>query len=77
MLYLYTMKLLYKIKENLFLRFVQLVFGWTVLALIFQIFMLVTLFANPKLNRKISNTIMWKIDGTFKNNPDNIWYEKK
>ena len=36
--------------------------------------MLITLFANPKLNTKIGNTIMWKIDGTFKNNPNNIWY---
>jgi hypothetical protein len=25
--------------------------------------------------RDISNQISWKIDGTFKNNPDNIWYE--
>jgi hypothetical protein len=22
------------------------------------------------------NEIEWKIDGTFKNNPDNIWYEE-
>jgi hypothetical protein len=24
----------------------------------------------------ISNEISWKIDGAFKNNPNNIWYEE-
>jgi hypothetical protein len=24
---------------------------------------------------RISNEISWRVDGTFKNNPDNIWYE--
>ena len=62
-------------KDTIALRFVQLVFGWTVLALSFQIFMMVTLVVNPELNTKIGNEIMWKIDGTFKNDPNNIWYE--
>jgi hypothetical protein len=62
-------------KDAIALRFVQLVFGWTVLALSFQIFMMVTLVVNPELNTKIGNEIMWKIDGTFKNDPNNIWYE--
>jgi hypothetical protein len=39
--------------------------------------MLVTTFVNPKLNTKIGNYLTWKFDGTFKNNPDNIWYSKK
>jgi hypothetical protein len=26
---------------------------------------------------RISNEITWKIDGRFKDNPDNIWYKKK
>ena len=64
-----------KLKDTIALRFVQLVFGWTVLALSFQIFMVVTSFVNPELSTKIGNEIMWKIDGTFKNDPDNIWYE--
>jgi hypothetical protein len=38
--------------------------------------MLITLFTNPELNTKIGNEIMWKIDGAFKNDPDNIWYTK-
>jgi len=64
-----------KLKETLALRFIQLVFVWVNLALTFQVFMLVTHFTNPKLSTKIGNEIMWKIDGTFKNDPNNIWYE--
>ena len=64
-----------KIKDLLFLRFVQLAFGWTLLALSFQVFMLITLFVAPELNTKVGNAIMCKIDGAFKNDPDNIWYE--
>jgi predicted Abi (CAAX) family protease len=53
------------IKDVLFLRFVQLVFIWTVLALSFQATMLTLNFVNPKLATKIGNEIMWKIDGRF------------
>jgi len=63
------------LKERLALRFVQLIFGWTVLALSFQMFMMITHFTNPELSTKVGNEIMWKIDGTFKNDPNNIWYE--
>jgi hypothetical protein len=63
------------IKDLIALRFVQLVFSWVVFALSFQVFMLVTTFVNPKLSTKIGNELMWKLDGTFKNDPNNIWYE--
>lgn len=63
-------------KNILALRFVQLVFVWVNLALAFEVFMLITTFTNPELNRKIGNEIMWKIDGTFKDSPGNIWYNK-
>lgn len=53
------------------------VIGWTILGLSFQVFMLITSSINPELETKISNELTWKLDGTFKNNPDNIWYEKK
>ena len=66
-----------KITDFLFLGFVKLVFLWTVCALSFQIFMMATMVYNPELTTKIGNAITWKIDGTFKNDPDNIWYEKK
>ena len=53
------------IKDKLFLGFVKLVFAWTVLALTFQVTMLTLSVVNPKLEAKIANEIMWKIDGTF------------
>ncbi len=65
------------IKETLFLRFVQLAFVWVNLALLFQVFMIVTYFTNPELTTKVGNYLTWKLDGTFKNNPDNVWYVKK
>ena len=64
------------IKDILALRFVQLVFLWTMFAISFEVFMIVTHFTNPELATKIGNEIMWKIDGTFKNDPNNIWYEE-
>lgn len=70
-------KLLNTVKEKLFLRFVQLAFVWVHVALAFQVFMLVTQFYNPELNRKVGNYLTWKFDGTFKNDPDNIWYNGK
>jgi hypothetical protein len=63
------------IKDLITLRFAQLAFSWVIFALSFQIFMLVTTFINPQLNTKVGNYLTWKFDGTFKNNPDNIWYE--
>ena len=64
------------IKETIALRLVQLVCLWTVFALAFQIFMMITMVVNPEIETKIGNEIMWKIDGTFKNDPNNIWYEE-
>jgi hypothetical protein len=54
-----------KIKGLLLLRFVQLCFIWTIVALTFQITMLTLSAVNPKLETKISNEIMWKIDSRF------------
>ena len=63
------------IKDLITLRFVQLAFSWAIFALSFQVFMLVTTFVNPELSTKIGNELTWKFDGTFKNDPNNIWYE--
>ena len=63
------------LRETIALRLAQLLFVWVNLALTFEVFMIVTHFTNPELNTKIGNEIMWKIDGTFKNDPNNIWYE--
>lgn len=64
------------IGEGLFKAYLGLVGLWLISALSFQIFFIYLHFSNQEeLAGKISNEIMWKIDGTFKNNPDNIWYE--
>ena len=64
------------IKDLIRLRFAQLAFSWVIFALSFQVFMLVTTFVNPELSTKIGNELTWKFDGTFKNDPNNIWYEE-
>jgi hypothetical protein len=49
---------------------------WIVVALSTQVFFIYLEFTNQQDRmRDISNKVTWKIDGRFKNNPDNIWYE--
>ena len=56
--------------------FVGLVGVWIVFALCFQLFFVYLEFSGKhELQRNIVNWIEWRIDGTFKNNPENIWYE--
>ena len=46
------------------------------LAFLFQVFFVVLQFSgNENLASEIAKEITWRIDGTFKNNPENIWYE--
>lgn len=54
-----------KIKDQLFLGFVKLVFAWTVCALTFQITMLTLSYTKPELARKIGNELTWALDGRF------------
>jgi hypothetical protein len=70
------MKLLNKIKENLFLGFLHITLVWIIFAISFQIFMITTEYTNPNLSRTIGNKLSWKFDGSFKNLPENVWYEK-
>ena len=72
------MNLLLKyIGQALFKGYLILVSIWIGFALSFQIFGVYLHFTNQdERARDISNKIAWKIDGTFKNNPDNIWYEE-
>lgn len=70
------MKLLNKMKENLFMGFLYITLIWTIFAISFQIFMITTEYINPNLSRTIGNKLTWKLDGRFKNLPENIWYEK-
>lgn len=63
------------IGDYLFKGFLTLVSFWIVFALLFQLFFVYLHFSGKEdLATKIANEISWKIDGTFKNNPGNIWY---
>jgi len=48
---------------------------WVIAALLFQLTMVgIHFFGDNGLEQDIANQISWKIDGTFKNSPGNIWY---
>jgi hypothetical protein len=58
--------------------FLILVGIWIIFALCFQLFFVYLHFSgNEELGSKITNWISWKIDGTFKNDPNNIWYNEE
>ena len=63
------------IKEKIFLGFLYFAVTWVILAMIFGISMAILEFSgNREITRDISNWISWRIDGTFKNSPENIFY---
>ena len=63
------------IKEKIFLGFLYFAVTWVILAMIFGISMAVLEFSGQReITRDLSNWIMWRIDGTFKNSPENIFY---
>ena len=49
---------------------------WLVFALSLMSYALYLEFSNQQETlRNMSNWFSWKFDGTFKNSPENIWYE--
>ena len=63
-------------KDKLAWVFLSLVGLWIIFALCFQLFFVYLEFSGKEeLQRDIVNWIEWRIDGTFKNDPVNIWYE--
>jgi hypothetical protein len=63
------------IGNKIFLGFLYLAITWTILAVLFGIFMTyLELSGKREITRNITNWIEWRIDGTFKNSPENIWY---
>ena len=63
-------------KDKLAWAFLSLVGFWIIFAICFQLFFVYLQFSgNEETATKVSNWIMWRIDGTFKNSPENIWYE--
>jgi hypothetical protein len=62
-------------KDRLALGFLYLALTWVILAMVFAISMVTLEFSGQReLTRDISNWISWRIDGTFKNSPENIFY---
>jgi len=62
-------------KDVIGITFIKLVLVWVVFALLFQLAMVGVHFSgNTELERSVSNWLSWKFDGTFKNSPENIWY---
>ncbi len=65
-----------KIGEKLFAGYLYFVGLWIVFALCFQLFFVYLMVSGQEERAsRYSNEITWKIDGRFKDNPDNIWYE--
>ena len=61
--------------NKIFLGFLYLAITWVIFAVLFGIFMAVLEFSGQReITRNMSNWIMWRIDGTFKNSPENIFY---
>lgn len=62
-------------KDTLAMGLLSLFGIWVIAALLFQLTMVgIHFFGNNGLEQDIANQISWKIDGTFKNSPGNIWY---
>ena len=62
-------------KDKLAWAFLSLVGFWVIFALCFQLFFVYLQFSGKEETaRNIINWIEWRIDGTFKNDPVNIWY---
>ena len=69
------LKLSNNLGEKLFLGFLYLAIAWVITAVLFGIFMTTLEFSGKtEMTRDISNWISWRIDGIFKNSPENIWY---
>ena len=63
------------IGDKLFRIFLSLVGVWIAFALCFQLFFVYLEFSGKdELQRNVVNWISWRIDGTFKNSPENIFY---
>ena len=71
----YVKAFVLNLKDKALMAFIGLVGLWILFALCFQLFFVYLHFSGKEeLARDIVNQIEWKIDGTFKNSPGNIWY---
>jgi hypothetical protein len=71
----YVKAFVLNVRDKALMAFVGLVGLWILFALCFQLFFVYLEFSGKhELQRNIVNWIEWRIDGTFKNSPENIWY---
>jgi hypothetical protein len=64
------------IAEKIIWAFLSLFGLWLLFALSFMFYSLYLEFTdNEQALQDMSNQFSWKFDGTFKNSPENIWYE--
>jgi hypothetical protein len=63
------------LKEKVGLIAIKLVLGFVITALSFQLMFIFLEFSGySEKAAQIARELDWKFDGTFKNDPDNIWY---
>ena len=68
--------ILVKVRGYFLYSFLTLVGAWLIFALSLMFYSLFLEFTGQQETlRNMSNWFSWKFDGTFKNNPENIWYE--
>ena len=66
-----------KIRNVLFGTLIILTGAWMLFALSFQLYGVYLVASNQEDEMgRIANEISYRIDGTFKDNPKNIWYKK-
>lgn len=69
-----------KIKHGVGMACLLLCCSWVTFALLFDFYMIglhvYDNYHNTNLSQDLSNKIAWKIDGTFKDVPGNIYYEE-
>jgi len=72
----YVKSLVFNIKELFVKTFLIAAISFVVLALLFQLFFVfLEVSGRQEWATQITNEITWRIDGTFKNYPNNIWYQ--
>lgn len=70
-----AISLVESIRDRIAYIFLALVGTFIGLAFLFQVFFIYLEFSgNAEKAAQIAKEIQWRIDGTFKNSPDNIWY---
>ncbi len=66
------------IRDRFFQLFLIFALGWVILALLFQVTFVVLQFSgNDHITTQWTNKITHIIDGSFKNSPENIWYNSE